>query len=101
MPSTSGGRGGGGRSIALDLAWVPSAGQVVDRVATGAMWARLNEYGAEPLHVAYPEPGSLRALTLRVEGRRPGWRWKVGVSVQRTPPGDTTAGLLFGFGITP
>ena len=86
--------GGGGRSLSLGLAWVAPPGGALDRVAFVATAGRVSEHGAEPLNRAFGTPGRLHAASLRAEGALGAGRWRLGLSLQRTPSSRREAGLV-------
>jgi hypothetical protein len=88
--------GGGSQAVQVGLAWVPSAVGVVERLGLVASAARLNKCGAEPLHAAYAERGTLAALAVHTQGGGAGWRWTLGASVQDAPGQPRPLGSLLG-----
>lgn len=87
--------GGGGELYTLGLAWTPVDHPDQLRVFGTVFGGNVSKDVPQPINAIYGVPGSLRGLSLGVNGESTGGvKWQVGVSVQRYAGSDRpTTGL--------
>jgi hypothetical protein len=88
--------GGAAYLFTLGLGWTPIDHPDQLRLYGTVFSGQMSELGPQPINAAFGEPGSLRGLSVALEGETQGGvKWQVGVSVQRYSGSDRpTTGLV-------